>query len=332
MPVSHVVYGLRLAVNIAIPGLTHQPDSQTADVRIRLREPIAFPHFKSVEYFYPGRNEFEHPSLRVGVDPGGNYFGFFYSDGARFAVERQGCDVWGDWPEGYTLEDACTYLLGPVLGFVLRLRGVTCLHASAMVLGKSAIALTGSPGAGKSTLAAAFTRLGFSVLSDDVLALTEQGGLFLVQPGYPRVNLWPDSVQELFGSENALPRITPTWDKRYLELDQAGGRFMREPLPLHAIYVLGAREPTLSSPVIEEVAGREAFMTLVANTYMNYLLDRQMRSREFSTLSRIVGSIPVRRVHPTTEPSAVGSLCETIAADATRLTSIKEQLRLASSR
>jgi hypothetical protein len=235
--------------------------------------------------------------------------------------------VWGDWPEDYTLEDACTYLLGPVLGFVLRRRGVVCLHASAVALGNSAIALTGSPGAGKSTLAAAFARRGFSVLSDDVIALTDEGGLCLVQPGYPRVNLWPDSVRELFGSENVLPRITPTWGKRYLDLDQHNGSFMTEPLPLHAIYVLGVRESTLRNPVIEEVAGRDAFMTLVANTYMNYLLDRDMRSREFAALSRIIGSIPVRRVRPTPDSSALSSLCEAIAADASRLTAIKQHLR-----
>ena len=90
---------------------------------------------------------------------GGEYFGFFYSDGVRFAVERRGREVWGDWPENYTLEDACTYLLGPVIGFVLRLRGVTCLHASAVALAEHAIALAGFPGVPASPpLAAAFAQ------------------------------------------------------------------------------------------------------------------------------------------------------------------------------
>src|SRR5690348_16585408 len=102
------------------------------------------------------------------------------------------------------------------MGFVLRLRGALCLHASSVAVGDSAVALVGLPGAGKSTTAAAFACAGFSVLSDDVVALADEGPQFYVHPGYPRVNLWPDSVQELFGSEDALPRITPTWDKRYL--------------------------------------------------------------------------------------------------------------------
>jgi len=257
--------------------------------------------------------------LRVAVDAERKLFGFFYGDGVRFAVERNGREVWVDWPEDLTLEDASTYLLGPVMGFVLRLRGITCLHASAVAVGDSAVAFLGFPGAGKSTLAAAFGRAGFAVLSDDVVALLDEGGRFLVQPGYPRVNLWPDSVCWLFGSESALPTITSTWDKRFLALDQNGCRFATEPLPLAAIYVLGEREGLLGASVIEEVRGNDAFVTLVANTYVNYLLDRSMRSREFDVLSRVVASIPVRSVRPPADLSAVFDLCEAIANDARRV-------------
>ena len=320
MFVSHVVYGLRLAANMALPGLSLRPDSDVFDVRIWLKDWTTFPSTspESIEVFYRSSDDGQ-PNLRVGVLPGGDYFGFFYGDGVRFAVERQGREVWADWPENYTLEDACTYLIGPVIGFVLRLRGVTCLHASAVAAGEQAIALVGFPGAGKSTTAAAFAHCGFPVIADDVVALAEDGGNFLVPPGYPRVNLWPDSVRALFGSEEALPRITPTWDKQYMALDDNGLGFATKPLPLRAIYLLGAREAALAAPVIEEVAGGDALVALVANTYVNYLLDREMRSREFDLLSRVVAGIPIRRVRPPADPSAVFDLCEAIAADARRV-------------
>ena len=259
------------------------------------------------------------PNLRVGLFPGGEHFGFFYGDGARFVVDRRGREVWADWPENYTLEDACTYLLGPVMGFVLRLRGVVCLHASAVAVGDRAIALVGLPGAGKSTAAAAFACAGYPAISDDVVALADKGSQFLVQPGYPRVNLWPDSVRRLFGSDNALPRITPTWEKRYLPLGQNGYHFASTPLPLGAIYILDSRDSSLTAPIIEAVPGKEAFMALVANTYVNYLLDQDMRRAEFDVLGRLVSSIPVRRVRPPAESSAIFNLCESIAADAKRV-------------
>jgi hypothetical protein len=320
---SHVVYGLRLATNMALPGLIFGVDSDVFDVQIRLKDWTGFPttFSESCEILYTSAPDdpVGQQNLRVGVLPGGDYFGFLYGDGARFAVERRGREVWGDWPENYTLEDACTYLLGPVIGFVLRLRGVTCLHASAVAVGEQAIALVGFPGAGKSTTAAAFACSGFLVIADDVVALAEEGANFLVPPGYPRLNLWPDSVRALCGSEEALPRITPTWDKRYMALGDNGAAFAAKPLSLGAIYLLGGRESALTAPVVEEVAGADALAGLVANTYVNYLLDRDMRSREFDVLSRVVAGIPIRRVRPPADPSAVFDLCEGIAADARRL-------------
>jgi hypothetical protein len=323
LSVTHVAYGLRIAVNIAVSGLPAQSRKaeEAFDVQIWLNENPAF-----LPALFAFQHEFLHishcngeqgqPSLRVGMLADGKYFGFFYGDGARFAIERHGREVWADWPENYTLEDACTYLLGPVMGFVLRLRGVVSLHASAVTIGDCAIALVGSPGAGKSTTAAAFACRGFSVLADDVVTLAEEAKQFLVQPGYPRVNLWPDSVRTLFGSEDALPRITPTWNKLYMPLGKNSHRFASSPLPLGAIYILDSRDAALAAPVIEEVSGEEAFMALVANTYVNYLLDQNMRRTEFELLSRVVSEIPVRRVHPPADPYAIFNLCDAIAANA----------------
>ena len=322
MLVFHVVYGLRLAANTTLPGLPPSSDLDGFDVRIRLKEqgPFLWDSPQSADILNDSSPDpaHDHPNLRVRMFPGGDYFGLFYSDGARFAVERLGREVWADWPENYTLEDACTYLIGPVMGFVLRLRGRVCLHASAVAVKDRAIALVGLPGAGKSTAAAALACTGFPVISDDIVVLTGKGSQFLVEPGYPRVNLWPDSVLGLFGSEDALPRITPTWDKRYMQLDQNGYRFASKPLPLGAIYLLEGRDVALTAPVLQEVSGQEAFVTLAANSYVNYLLDQDMRRTEFEVLSRVVSKVPVRRVRPPAEPSAVFDLCKAIAADARR--------------
>ena len=171
--------GCDLGPTWLFPAYPFDIDSDEFDVRIRLKDwptfPTHLPESSEVLYASSQGDTPDEPSLRVGVLGSGDYFGFFYSDGVRFAVERRGHEVWGDWPENYTLEDACTYLLGPVIGFVLRRRGVTCLHASAVAFGEHAIALAGIPGSGKSTTAAAFAQLGYSVIADDVVALVEDG-------------------------------------------------------------------------------------------------------------------------------------------------------------
>jgi hypothetical protein len=314
------VYGLKVASDIALPGLaTNESDVQPETLRIHLKANFAFPApFEwppNLHYISDKSTPRAQRTLQVTLLGGREYLGLLYQDGVRFAVEHQGREIWADWPENYTLEDACTYLLGPVMGFVLRLRGVTALHASAVALDNFAIALAGCAGAGKSTTAAAFALEGFQVISDDVVAIAEDAERFLVEAGYPRVNLWPDSVRVLFGSEDALPRITSTWDKRYMLL-QNGLNFTSAPLPLRAIYILDVRETSRTVPVIEEIAGTEALVALVANTYVNYLLDRRMRCQEFDMLGRIVARVPIRLVRPTADPSGLTRLCELIAADA----------------
>jgi dephospho-CoA kinase len=58
------------------------------------------------------------------------------------------------------------------------LRGVVCLHASAVAIGDEAIALLGPAGSGKSTTAAAFAERGYSVLAEDVVTLDDRGDHF----------------------------------------------------------------------------------------------------------------------------------------------------------
>jgi hypothetical protein len=270
-------------------------------------------------YISSQANERGEPLLQVCKLEGGAYFGFFYDDGARFVVEQAGREVWADWTENCTLEDSATYLLGPILAFVLWLKGIASLHASAVSVGDLAIALVGPGGAGKSTTAAAFAQCGFAVLSDDVVVLADQGDRFLVEPAYPRVNLWPDSVRALFGSEDVLSRLAPPWDKRYLPLDQNGHRFESKPVRLGAIYFLGARETGLESPLIEEVSSKMAFLTLIAETYVNYLLTRDMQRLCFDVLGRVVAHVPVHCVRLTDDPSQVVDLCRIITAHSKQL-------------
>lgn len=320
LSVLHGAYGLRIESNLVLPGLPLYSEPETPSVRIRLKQKPSIPCISRPDFFYVSSNLAEsEPVLRVGKLAGGEYSCFFYSDGVHFFVNRAGTEVWADWPETSSLEDACTYLVGPVMAFVLRRQGAVCLHASAVAVRDRAIALVGSGGAGKSTTAAAFARLGYAVVSDDVVALADEGDRFLVQPGYLRVNLWPDSVRALFGSEDALPRITPTWDKRFLPLDESGFRFERKALPLGAIYVLGKREAGTASPSVVTVGGSEAFVALTANTYINYLLDEDMRRRDFDFLGRLLARVPVRYVRPTADPGEVFGLCEAISRDAKQL-------------
>ena len=215
MSYVYSIYGLGVSSNLPIPGLVTGPATTRVDVHLYLG---SIPSWLSellqvggqkwfISPYEDGRGE---PVLTVWRLTGGGYFQLCYSDGTRFVVDRNGAQIWATWPDTSTLEDLSTYLLGPVMGFVLRLRGATCLHASAIVVDNQAIALVGVAGAGKSTTAAAFAERGYAVLSDDIVAMWAEEGTFLVQPGYPRLRLWPASVDALFGEVSTLPRPATT--------------------------------------------------------------------------------------------------------------------------
>ncbi len=319
MSAYHSVYGLILFANVPIPAVPILENSKDhADVVVWLKEkthPVP-PFSESFTIFYSSkhRNDEGHPIIRVGVlDP--NYFVFFYSGGLRFAVARDGREVLGDWPDDYSLEDAATYFVGPILGFILRLRGTLSLHASCVAVDGRAVAFLGPPGAGKSTTAASFAKLGYPIVSEDVVPLTERDNSFFAMPGYPRINLWPSSVEALFGDEDALPVVTPAWGKRFLSLDQRALQFQRGPLPLAAIYLLGRRDSESGVPVIVPLEGMAALMTLVANTYVNYVLDGEMRKHEFDILGRLVSSVPLLSVRPSADSSHLPDLCNRIVED-----------------
>ncbi len=238
-----------------------------------------------------------------------------YSDGVEFWFDRGLRTLWAQWPKNSPIENVAGYLVGPIMGLLLRLRGTVCLHASAVGIEERAIVFVGPEGAGKSTTAAAFARQGFAVLSDDIVALAEREHQFCVLPAYARINLWPDSVKLLYGSPDALPQIMPDWDKRCLKLGENGeARFEERTLPVGAIYVLGHSTPN-STESVESISQKTAMMTLVTNTYATNFLDAKQRAEEFAVLGRLLSAVPVRKVNAKRGTLPVGELCDVIQRD-----------------
>jgi hypothetical protein len=317
---AHTAFGLRIRCNLSIPGLpsVDDPDSD-ADLKILLGlSPYSHGEnpdgTEKLAYESSYTDESGTPTLRIWRSADGLYLRLAYYDGTQFWLERQGKEIWAVWPEASSLEDACSYLLGPVFGILLRVRGVTCLHASAVVLSGRAVAFVGAEGAGKSTTAAAFAREGHAVLSDDVVALTETASEFLVVPAYPHLCLWPESVAMLYGSEDALPPFSKGWEKQRLSLDDRETSFATRPLPLGAIYFLGERRVE-GAPSVEAIRPQPALLALVADSFASKTLDREMRAREFELLGRLVTRVPVRRVFAHSDGLRVHELCQVIRED-----------------
>lgn len=317
---QYSAFGLSLAANWSIPGLVAQPISSRPDISVWLQERSPWSDVAPAGgelYYVSDEAEAGLPALQVWESVSGAYFRLRYADRTEFVVARTGREIRAMAPDAATLEDTATYVLGPVLGFAMRLRGITCLHASVVAVGDHAVAIAGPAGAGKSTTAAGFAAMGLPVLADDVAALVDHRGTVHVQPAYPQLRLWPDSVAMLYGTPDALPRLTPTWDKRTLLLSQPGA-FQRHSLPLGGVYVLGPRRDQPET-TIEELCGAERLLALLSNTYVGYLLDAPMRRQEFDSLVRLAGTVPVRRVTQPSESSDVAAACAHLLDDFERL-------------
>ena len=316
----YTAFGLILHSNLELPGIPSLPSSnQLIDVELHLGVPPYsgrdIPSFsKQLTYTSPHILDSGEPALRMWRIVPDNSVHIRYYDGTEFWLDENRKTVWATWIESSSLENALSYFFGPILGVLLRLCGVICLHASAVALRDHAIAFVGSEGAGKSTTAAAFARNGCAVISDDIVALNEQGSDFLVTPAYPHLSLWPESVDALFGSPHVLPQFTQEWDKRRLPLGSDDTSFERRTLPLGAVYLLGPRTHGAVAGV-ENVRPQAAHLSLVTNAYGSNILTNELRAAEFALIGRLVSKVPVRQLVRKDDPSELGLLCDLVRTD-----------------
>ncbi len=346
MDFAYSVFGLLVHSNVAFPGVLPvvspalEPDL-SRHVRFHLQVPpypdaMLRPREKELAYTSNYTDDTGAPVLRVWNAADKSFLRLAYSDGTQFWLDRSRQNIFAAWPEHLTPENTFSYLLGPVFGLLLRLRGVTCLHASAVAFDDSSVVFVGPEGAGKSTTAAAFAQRGYAVLSDDIVALsidsrdaasprvirprvspsvnTQGSDIFRVLPAYPHLCLWPESVKILYGSEEQFPRLAPDWDKRKLALGTIGTRFESRALPLAAIYLFAERA-LQDAPRVAPAPLKTSLLSLLANTYANNLLDAAMRAEEFSLLDRLVASVPVRLLTPHSDPAKITQLCDVIYSD-----------------
>jgi hypothetical protein len=196
------------------------------------------------------------PGLASGTAPGAGRF-----------VVREGREI---TLEPYADADARALRLavvGPLLGVILTQRGHFVLHASTVAVNGQAVAFAGPSGRGKSTLAAAFTRAGHPLIADDMtlihLSHDQPSPHPMVQPGFPRVKLWPDSAEALAHEVSTLPLIHPERTKRSV---QTADVFHSSALPLKRCYLLedGAEEKI--TPID---SGAATVLSLVRHTYQS---------------------------------------------------------------
>ncbi|MCE9601020.1 MAG: hypothetical protein K8S21_02240 [Gemmatimonadetes bacterium] len=305
---DHSAFGLRIRSSDPLPGLPLATTGEP-DIVVRLGALPPWSTGTARVHRHSGEAEVgDTPTVTVWDLPEAAAIALRYAEGIRFSVTTDGRQVWADWDAPLTLDDAMTFLLGPVMGYALRRRGLLALHASAVVIAGRAIGIVGPGGTGKSTTATALVLRGHPLVTDDILVLRPILPGWETTPAIDQVRLWEDSERLLFGAASPMAALSPTWEKRGLAVASSGLRFQGTSVPLGGLLLLGPRSEEASAPRIESCGGAEAIIGLVANTYTNYLLDDVERAQELRAVGGLVRHVPVMRITPHADPERIGSL------------------------
>jgi len=166
-------------------------------------------------------------------------------------------------------------------------RGDFSLHAAAVEMGSGAVLFAAPSRYGKTTLALAFHRHGYRVLSED-LVCCRSGSSCEVLPGPALVRMRTDVYDGC--PPPGMHVIVARPDRIYLGLDE-DRKGSSAPVPIKAIVFLREAEELRIEPVTASVALTDIW-------HLNFrLATTEFRARAFRQLTRLAGAVPSWNVY-----------------------------------
>lgn len=235
---------------------------------------------------------------------------------ADFTVSKTGRQVAAYPVLGVSRQTVDHLYLNQVLPLALSRQGRLILHGSAVELGDTAVAFLGGSGMGKSTLAASFATSGHRFLTDDGLQLQERGDRYFVQPSHPSIRLWDDSRLALINEGvQSAPPVDYTPKARLLADDVVAHCGVAR--PLICVYFLGAGDT--ESVQTEAVAGRDAMIQLVRNSFLLDIEEHEMMTHHFDQLATLAARPMFFQLDYPRQFDMLPSVCEAVISHATRV-------------
>lgn len=286
-------FGLTIGSDVQLDELAPQPDDQ-APVDLR----IARSHFGETipPLGNPGRYDFNSAQGVEMMWPG--------AASVRIKnpslVEIQPFD---DVPERFLAFP----LLGPVMGWMLHMRGLFVLHASAVHLAGRSVAFLGDKRAGKSTTASAFLQHGWELQTDDLLAINvPDAGPPQIQPAFAQIKLNADTPALDLPAATMLPLVMEGFEKRQYRLPH----LPQVAIPAGCIFVL---ERGGDEPAIEWLSAGDAIAPLFRYSYnvrfQGAPPEQQDRARQFRQAARLADTTRIGKLRI---PHARDRLGETV--------------------
>ncbi len=213
-----------------------------------------------------------------------------------------------------TSESFNVYLVTQALSFALVKCGLEPLHATAVAIDGKAALFLGDCGLGKSTLAAAFLRAGYRLLSDDLLVLHKPHAALLAYPGSPRIKLFPGMAREFLGKAVAGVPMNPYTHKMIVPLKE--WQVCTDALPVGAVYSLALASEVRGAEVrVSAMSQRQAFLTLLASTFNRTVLDSTRLRRQFEATRALANTLSVKKLSYPRSLDCLPAVLELVVSD-----------------
>jgi hypothetical protein len=216
------------------------------------------------------------------------------------------------------LESFQACLLVDALSFSMIRLGREPLHATAVLTDQGVVAFLGRSGYGKSTLAALFIHGGCRLLTDDMLVLTPQRDGFLAHSGPPRLKLYREVMNRIFGEECRGTPMNPVTEKLIIPLNDK--QTTRQPGPLRALYFIceNRRSGRPSRPVIRRVSPARALPRVLAASATHWLHDPDRLTRQFEFVTRLVQRVEIKTLSYPRDERNMFHVRDAVLTDLTR--------------
>lgn len=293
---SYIVYGLLLSSPIELPEFIAKEGDPD----------IVFRHGSVVTLDPDAENPY--------IQTSGDLVYINLPDIARFLINA-GREVTMDIEPAVDARLVRAYIQGLVMGVLLSKRGFLTFHASAVTIGKACVAFVGKSGAGKSTTAAFFHAAGHAMMTDDILALTPIDSELIAVPGFPRLQLMPDSAEFLGESPKTGIDAHPALTKHIHRITEG---FATESFPLKRVYLLESADKTEIVPVEKKDALKEVLVHWNGSKFgmaMIRALGPEIHLRHCVTLA---AQVPVCRLRKTNSFADLQDIVRMVEEDIAR--------------
>jgi predicted ATPase len=233
-----------------------------------------------------------------------------------------------DWQANGTNEAHYFQTLAAAL--YLELNDILCLHANALAFKDNAVAFVAPSRTGKTTLTTFLSQHGFSMMTDDMMALhyNEKTTEYIIYPSWPVARMWPDSFAELVGNQDIKSeKVHANFAKRLVSIDNRKNNivdFCNEPKKLKVIYLLKRHDNLIGQNEgfckITDIPASEALILLLQNSILGsaYKALGKEQTRVI-LLAKLLNKIQFKQISFSSGKDNLRYVCEKIKEDLSRV-------------